>query len=85
MGWAYDLKTVPDEMVRRRVLRTGNGTHRYSEVEKMKNKTAKELETYTEKYNAEEEERRDHYWGWGDDDMLQEDINDIKINNPKNK
>ena len=27
VGWAYDLKTVPKEIVRQRVLRTGDGTH----------------------------------------------------------
>ncbi|KAH8260578.1 hypothetical protein KR038_007184, partial [Drosophila bunnanda] len=27
IGWAYDLKSVPTELVRRRVQRTGDGTH----------------------------------------------------------
>lgn len=27
IGWAYDLKTVPEDMIRRRVERTGDGTH----------------------------------------------------------
>lgn len=27
IGWAYDLKTVPNDMVKRRVERTGDGTH----------------------------------------------------------
>lgn len=27
IGWAYNLKTVPDELVKKRVLRTGDGTH----------------------------------------------------------
>lgn len=27
IGWAYDLKFVSDEVVRKRVLRTGDGTH----------------------------------------------------------
>ena len=27
IGWAYDLKTVSEPMIRRRVLRTGDGTH----------------------------------------------------------
>ena len=31
LGLAYDLKTVPDRVVRGRVLRTGDGTHRYSQ------------------------------------------------------
>ena len=28
IGWAYDLKTVSEPMIRRRVLRTGDGTHK---------------------------------------------------------
>lgn len=27
IGWAYDLKTVSPEMIKRRVERTGDGTH----------------------------------------------------------
>ncbi|XP_075974343.1 acyl-CoA Delta-9 desaturase-like [Anticarsia gemmatalis] len=27
IGWAYDLKTVPEEMIEKRVLRTGDGSH----------------------------------------------------------
>lgn len=27
IGWAYDLKTVPSEIVSKRVKRTGDGTH----------------------------------------------------------
>lgn len=27
IGWAYDLKSVSDDMVKKRVLRTGDGSH----------------------------------------------------------
>ena len=27
IGWAYDLKTVSPEIIKKRVLRTGDGTH----------------------------------------------------------
>lgn len=27
IGWAYELKTVPVDMVKKRVERTGDGTH----------------------------------------------------------
>lgn len=27
IGWAYDLKTVPNDMIKKRVQRTGDGTH----------------------------------------------------------
>ncbi len=29
IGWAYDLKTTSDEMIKKRALRTGDGTHPY--------------------------------------------------------
>ena len=27
IGWAYEMKTIPSEMIKRRVERTGDGTH----------------------------------------------------------
>jgi len=27
IGWAYDLKTVSPEMIKKRVVRTGDGSH----------------------------------------------------------
>jgi len=30
IGWAYDLKTVPESIVMQRVLRTGDGSHEWS-------------------------------------------------------
>lgn len=27
IGWAYDLKSVSEDMIKKRVLRTGDGTH----------------------------------------------------------
>lgn len=76
IGWAYDLKTVSDDMIRRRVLRTGDGSHRYSK-EAAKQKTTNELlASYNNNNNVDTEEDaerlrqnvariRDHYWGWG--------------------
>jgi hypothetical protein len=74
-GWAYDLKTVSDSMVKRRVLRTGDGTHRYSKEEAEK-VTAKELvdiynnnknTTILKKTNPHELQTRfaDTFWGFG--------------------
>jgi stearoyl-CoA desaturase (Delta-9 desaturase) len=62
LGWATDLKTVSDEMIRKRVLRTGDGTHRYAK-EKI---TAKELvDTFNNNNNGETDEHVDTLWGWG--------------------
>lgn len=57
MGLATDLKTVPKNMIRERVLRTGDGSHKYSkdavdaDIEANNNHTAISTE---------------HFWGWGE-------------------
>lgn len=35
LGWATELKTVPDDVILKRVLRTGDGTHPYSKLQKI--------------------------------------------------
>lgn len=62
LGWATDLKTVSDEMIRKRVSRTGDGTHRYA-GKAIEEKKSKEMV-----YNnnaGEEDEHVDTLWGWG--------------------
>lgn len=71
LGWATDLKTVSDEMIRKRVLRTGDGTHKYSK-ETEKAKTAKELlDTFNNNNNENNspDEHVDTLWGWGNLDI----------------
>jgi stearoyl-CoA desaturase (delta-9 desaturase) len=63
IGWAYDLKTVSTEMIRRRAARTGDGS-RHSDAP---------LEDLHEIDNG--------IWGWGDKDMSEEDIKEVKIYN----
>ncbi|KAL7027405.1 hypothetical protein ACKWTF_005428 [Chironomus riparius] len=56
LGWATELKTVPDDIVRRRVLRTGDGSHPYS----------KELAEKSTGNNMSTEIRdTEHFWGFG--------------------
>lgn len=63
LGWATDLKTVSEEMIRKRVLRTGDGSHKYSKEKA----TAKELlNAYNNNNNNEAEEPVDTLWGWGE-------------------
>lgn len=60
-GWAYDLRTVSDEMVKKRALRTGDGTHpsmRETDVRKSTNESPDPVE---------------HIWGWNDLDMSADD------------
>lgn len=75
LGWATDLKVVPDEVVKKRALRTGDGSHRY-------NKEAKKQDaniTEDIRNNNEGERDLDHFWGWGDGDMDKEDIAGVAI------
>lgn len=60
LGWATDLKTVTDDVVRKRVLRTGDGTHPYSIEAKKKNLALED----DAKNNNEGERDLDHFWGW---------------------
>lgn len=53
------MKTVSDEVVKKRVLRTGDGSHPYS-IEAKKNNVKIE----EEKNNNEGERDLDHFWGW---------------------
>lgn len=55
-------------MIRKRVLRTGDGSHRYASSE-AKAKTARELvDAYNNNTSAhqEEDEHVDTLWGWGE-------------------
>ncbi|XP_047989834.1 acyl-CoA Delta-9 desaturase-like [Leguminivora glycinivorella] len=53
IGWAYDLKTVSNDVIQKRVTRTGDGSH--------------------------------HIWGWGDKDLLKEDVDAAIRINPKDE
>jgi hypothetical protein len=76
-GWATDLKTASDEMIRRRIMKSGDGTHRYSKEEASKKKTAKELlDLFNNNNNSDDNEKNnphelegdfaDTYWGYGE-------------------
>lgn len=60
-------------MIRKRVLRTGDGTHRYSKLKS----TADKLNMYINSEDLDEEV----VWGWDDKDMRSEDRSDAKIIN----
>jgi stearoyl-CoA desaturase (delta-9 desaturase) len=71
IGQAYDLKTVSQDMIKQRVLRTGDGTHPYSQL-KLKNKNF---------VPAEKSVATEHIWGWDDRDITENDINLTIIHN----
>lgn len=73
IGWAYDLKSVSDDMIKKRVLRTGDGSHTYSEQEL----TAKMVD-YINNLDHESEQA---VWGWDDRDMNELDRQDATVQN----
>lgn len=66
IGWAYDLKTASEEMILKRMARTGDGSHKYG-TGPIPNPPGKEHSHYG-----------DHLWGWGDQDMKDEDRQDVQ-------
>jgi stearoyl-CoA desaturase (Delta-9 desaturase) len=72
LGLATDLKTVPADVVRQRVLRTGDGSHKYSKI------AADDAESRLDNNNANERDI-EHFWGWGDKEMTAEDLKNVEI------
>lgn len=68
IGWATELKTVPDNIIKNRIARTGDGSHKYSH----------------EKHNETDDNNNDtrdveHFWGFGDNEMTKQDMKNVKI------
>lgn len=61
LGLATDLKTVPKEMLKNRVLRTGDGSHKLSKL--------KDAEAPVQNNNTGERDV-EHFWGWGKHDSF---------------
>lgn len=65
LGWATDMKTVSPEMIKKRILRTGDGSHKISK-EIAAAKTARELlDQFNNNSSQEPVEHVDTLWGWG--------------------
>lgn len=75
LGWAYDMKSVSDDMIKKRVLRTGDGTHPYSE-EQLREKMVDFI-------NNLDHEQENVVWGWDDHDMAEDDRRDATVSNKK--
>lgn len=74
IGWATELKTVPDHIVKTRILRTGDGSHEYAK----KNKDKIEANNNS----ADEADHDDeHFWGFGDKEMTARDMKNVRIIN----
>lgn len=72
IGWAYDLKTVPDELITKRALRTGDGSRIPKE------ETFKKVQKYLSTLDYKKE---DMVWGWEDKDMKPEERHEVNIYN----
>jgi stearoyl-CoA desaturase (Delta-9 desaturase) len=78
LGWAYDMKTVSDEMILKRIQRTGDGTHS-SQQTKDSNGSVKFTTAAFRKMLNDEHHEGEMVWGWDDKDMKNEDKVDAKI------
>lgn len=66
VGWAYELKVVSEDVIRKRAERTGDGSSTNSKCIKPK---VQILESnYIEKMNHSQIDEN-HIWGWDDKDM----------------
>ncbi|XP_058458284.1 acyl-CoA Delta-9 desaturase-like [Malaya genurostris] len=75
IGWAYDLKSVSDDMIKKRVLRTGDGSHPYSEQ--------RLREQMVEYINNLDHDNENMVWGWDDADMDETDRKEATVSNRK--
>lgn len=71
-GLATDLKTVPTDMVKQRLLRTGDGSHKYAQI------STKDVESRLDNNNFDARDT-EHFWGWGDNEMTEEDLKNVEI------
>lgn len=61
LGWAYDLKTVSEDMIKRKVQRTGDGSHKYSK------------EVNSNDTDKDDQVEENVIWGWDDPDITAEE------------
>jgi len=71
IGWAYDLKTVSNEMIKKRMMKSGDGSSDYSKFKDLK--------------MAVESEHSDPIWGWDDQDMTLDERELVTVINPSEK
>ncbi|XP_037945829.1 acyl-CoA desaturase 1 isoform X2 [Teleopsis dalmanni] len=80
IGQAYDLKSVSEEMVLKRVRRTGDGTHS-SAIDCNNNSTSGITNQMVSKLNHDDEPVM--VWGWDDKDILEDDRKKATIHEKK--
>lgn len=80
-GWAYDLKTVSEEMILKRAARTGDGSNDYSEIIPAGDVQQKKSDlNATADSHAHSPFHHDNMvWGWDDQDMTATDKSEALI------
>lgn len=82
LGWATDLKTVSEEMINRRVSRTGDGSHKYSQLKTTEEKILAYVNDVTTDANGHHaHDEKQLVWGFDDKDMDEEDKKYVTILN----
>lgn len=77
-GQAYDLRTVSDELIRKRALRTGD----VSLLDENKHKVwSEEMQRNGKLKSRDQVEEVEHIWGWNDHDMSSDDKGAATIRN----
>ena len=74
LGWAYDLRTVDPDMIRKRANRTGDGSWRNPDF-KPEFGTKRTVRFDINQW------RKEQLWGWGDQDMTKNDYDCTEILN----
>ncbi|KAH1021468.1 hypothetical protein HUJ04_010977 [Dendroctonus ponderosae] len=81
IGWATDLKTTSEEIIRKRMLRTGDNSLRLTlQNQESKPLSERDIRAHSEHQHPDD---GDLIWGWGDKDMDQEEINAVRRSNRK--
>lgn len=85
LGWAYDLKTVSEDLIRKRAKRTGDGTSYFSKcIGAVDTEPTDYNNNINNNYNIASAAITNEclIWGWDDQDMkADEKENAIIINN----
>uniref|UniRef100_A0A336KSV0 CSON013525 protein n=1 Tax=Culicoides sonorensis TaxID=179676 RepID=A0A336KSV0_CULSO len=86
IGWAYDLKTVSEEVIRNRALKTGDGSHEFCKQEK-KLDNCKQNMDYNHNINSNNNDKSidNLIWGWDDPSIsIQDKLSAVILKKEKN-
>ncbi|KDR09932.1 Acyl-CoA Delta(11) desaturase [Zootermopsis nevadensis] len=72
IGWAYSRKTILEETIRKRIARTGDGTHRRFGTDSSGKDTNNIISN--DHHSCEE-----NVWGWGDRSMTEDDQRCVSV------